>query len=660
MQQIAIKVLRVVLPIIFVGFIAVIVASWSRDKPRHDQPISQPVLSTARPQDKPRLESHTFEDTQTIAGRVASRIRAERVVSFASGWNTLENVQLTIYRANGLTYDITSPTAQFNGQTKEAEAKGGVHVVSSDGVEIHTAEIHFNGTHLTNDVEVDFTVDRWKGKGGALDLDVQAEMLHLKRYVDATMVPSHPGELPMTIRGDDGIFRRRENDVTFDRNVVMTRLRDRITNDHMVGRFSADRKSLIALEGNGHVNMLISANSPVVTPGNEDLGGEKHITCDRFFSELGADGQINAINCVGEQAPAHAVIDGPPRRDLVARTFRIALLNRAVNDIRANDQVSMHESGELPRELTTDHMTIFFEPVAHRASTALLEGNLKYKDPKNSATAVKATYDITGDRVLLSAEFGFDPTVTSDGQIIKAKQIEFSPKAGTAKATGDVIAQIVSKGNAGASADSTTVFPANKPVFINCDTVTMRQLNRVALFSGNVRAWQETNTLLSQELQVTGAGELIAAKGNVRTILYNTNDPSKKTPLHTSSDQLLARKTDRRIDLAGNVRMDDDDRTITSDRSSFYFDANRKMERMEAESKVVLVERSTNRRGTGDKANYLIARKMIYMSGSPAVVTAPSGSLSGGNIAVDVARNKMEVVNNTGPTEGTYKSPPKP
>ena len=40
----------------------------------------------------------------------------------------------------------------------------------------------------------------------------------------------------------------------------------------------------------------------------------------------------------------------------------------------------------------------------------------------------------------IRADPGFDPTVISDGQTIKAKQIEFSPKAGTAKASGSVIA----------------------------------------------------------------------------------------------------------------------------------------------------------------------------------------------------------------------------
>ena len=106
------------------------------------------------------------------------------------------------------------------------------------------------------------------------------------------------------------------------------------------------------------------------------------------------------------------------------------------------------------------------------------------------ASAVCATYDIVGDHVNLTATPGFDPSVTTEGQTLKAKLIDFSPRAGTAKATGEVIAQIVSRQN-GPSADGTAMFPSGKPVFVNSDSVTMRQATKLAVFSGHVRAWQD-------------------------------------------------------------------------------------------------------------------------------------------------------------------------
>ena len=129
-----------------------------------------------------------------------------------------------------------------------------------------------------------------------------------------------------------------------------------------------------------------------------------------------------------------------------------------------------------------------------------------------------------------------------------------------------------------------------------------------------MRAWQETNTVFSQELQVQGAGDQVTARGNVRTLLYNTSTNAtaeqRKVPMQSKSDVLIAHKSDRRIDLNGNVQIDDgEQRHLTSEHASFFFDANKKMDHIEAQEKVVLVEKATGRRGTGDRATYNVGRR---------------------------------------------------
>ena len=662
-MQKTIRVLRVALPIALVAFVILIALSWRRNTGRREKPENRVVTSTIRPQERGRLESRTFEDTQTIAGRVASRIRAERVVSFPSGWNTLEGVQMTIYRPTGLTYELTCPTAQFNSNTKEADAKGGVFVQSSDGVEIRTAEIHFDGSHLTNHIPVWFKVDRWTGTGGALDLDVQGEMLRLYQKLDATMHPEAPDESPMNLKSEEGIFRRRENDVNFTASVILTRDYDRMTGDHMVAQFAQNRHGLVGVQGNGHIVIKMASNSPVGS--GDNLGGQKEITCDRFFSELAANGQISAINAIGDTAPAHAVVEGPPKRDMIAKTFRVGLTNKIVSDIKADWGVDVKELEVPPREMTSDHITVAFDAATHKASTAVAEGNFKYHDPRNSAAAIRANYDIANDNVVLTAEPGFDPSVVMDGNNVKAKLIQFSPRAGTAKATGEVIALLVStKPGVAPTADSTNIFPTNKPVFVNSDTLTTRQDTKTAVFTGNVRAWQETNTLFAQEMQVQGNGDSLTARGNVRTVLYNTTananatSEPRKTPLLSRSDQLYGQKNTRRIDLNGNVKIDDETRHVTSDKAAFFFDDHRHVERMEAESKVVMDDAATKRKATGDKATYIVANRMVYVSGNPATVTDPKGNVVGQQIAVDLAKNKVDIMSPTAPTKLKYDTKP--
>ena len=649
MQQ-TIRILRVALPIAFVIFLLIIALSWRRGgTPGRAREQAQPVVPTRPSNEKPQIESKQFEDTQTVGGRTVAYIRAKHVVNYSSNWNTLEDVELKIYRLNGLTYELSCPTAEYNSITKEANAKGGVQVVSSDGVNIQTAEVHFDGSRLTNHIPVQFTIDQWKGTAGALDLDVDGETLRLFQKLSAALVPATPMQSPMTVNSEEGFFRRKENDVQFMTNVHMVRNADTVDAGRIIGRFTPDRKKLVDLLGDGNVDMLMSGNP---APG-EDLGGKKRVITKRFTTLIGPDGDLKQFHTWGDEGMSHAILDGPPSRDILCKDFIVTMTNRAVTELRANLQVVMKEFGPETRTINAEYVVVNFDHL-HHPSTAQLTGNVKYADPRSTATAHLANYDITNDLVVLTAGSGFDPTVVSDGQTVKAHQIEFSPKAQTAKASGEVIAQLVSKQN-GPSADATNIFPAQKPVFVNSDTLMMRQANKTAVFSGNVKAWQDTNTVFAQEMQVTGMGDSLLARGNVRTILYNTGGEARKVPVTSKSDQLLAKKNDRRIDLTGNVRVDDDQRTMTSDHAVLLMDANKKIDHVESDGKVTLVDRPGSRKGTGDKLVYLVPKKMIYVSGSPATVTAPTGTLSGDQIAIDLARNKVEVMSASGQTKGTYK-----
>lgn len=652
-MQRAIRVLRITLPIVFVGFVLILVVSWDPTKNVGDKTPGTAVTSTQRPTDSARAEARTFRDVQTIGGRVVSEIVATRVVSFDSGWTTLEGVTLTLYRANGLTYVVACPQAQFNSLTKEADAKGGVSVKSSDGIEIATAEIRYDGARLMNDIPVQFRVDRWNGNAGALDLDVAGETLRLHKDVNATMAPAQPNEAAMNIRGAETIFKRAENLVEFRNKVAMNRGADNVVADFMTGRFTQDRKQITALEGNGNVQIVMAANAG---PG-EDLGGRKTITCDGFTSEVGPDGKINALNARSAENIAHAVLDGPPVRDIVARGFRVALTDRAVSEIRADFEVVMKELGEVPRQISTDHATVTFDQGTRRARSAYLDGSFRYSDPKTTASAFRANYDIPNDKIILTTDPGYQATVVTDGQTLKAKLIEFSPKAQTAHATGTVIAQLVSKGKGGgASADSTALFPAGKPVFVNADDLVMRQANKTAVFSGKVKAWQDNNTLLAAELQMQGNGEIVTARGGVRTLLYNTSTEARKTPMESQSDQLVARKADKRIDLIGKVTIKDETRTMTSEKATFFLDDRNKIQRMEADQNVNVQEAANGRKGTGDRAIYQVEKKLIYVFGAPATVSDPSGSVAGQQIVFDLTRNRVQVISPEQQTKGTYKN----
>jgi lipopolysaccharide transport protein LptA len=177
-----------------------------------------------------------------------------------------------------------------------------------------------------------------------------------------------------------------------------------------------------------------------------------------------------------------------------------------------------------------------------------------------------------------------------------------------------------------------------------------------------VKAWQDSNTILANELLVQGNGDSVTAKGNVRTLLYNTTAEgktaaaeAKKTPVRSTSEQLVARRNDRRIELLGKVTLVDETRTLKSDTATILLDANRKIQRMEAETNVSVVEAATGRKGNGNKVIYQVDKKMIYLYGKPATISDPRGEYSGEQIVFDLARDRVNATSAEGQTKGTYK-----
>jgi len=252
-----VKALRLIIPILLLVFIAVVVASYTR-RPRIEKK-AEPFHSPTRKGDKPLLVATTFEDTQSIGGRIVSRIRARRTVGFASGFYTLEGVELTIFRADGQTYQLVCPQAQFQPKTKAAEAIGGVTVKSSDGLEFSTASITFDGTKLVNRVPVRFKVDSWEGRAGGMDFSISDEAIRFFEPIEAFHRVVNTPETRFTAK--DALFLRKRGEVTFNGGVDMLRARDSMHSESVAVKLDGKLRTLLGLEGTGAVKLNLAQAS---------------------------------------------------------------------------------------------------------------------------------------------------------------------------------------------------------------------------------------------------------------------------------------------------------------------------------------------------------------------------------------------------------------
>lgn len=649
MQQ-TVRVLRVALPIAFVLFVALIGFTYSSNRIR-TRPASTPVTSTIRAGEVPQSVAYLFEDTQTVGGKVLSKVRARRTMGFASGWYTLEDVELTIYRETR-NYRLVAPQAQFHLETKAAEVKRGVRLASSDGLAVQTEEMTFDGNRLTGEIPLTFQVQNWTGRSGGMDLNLELETMRLQGGVEAVTHGGGSGEPPLRVTSRTAEFFQKTNEVTFREDVTLTRGRDVLSTETTTGRFDREREVMEGLEGCCNVRLRLAADSPLV-PG--ELGqGASQIDAERFNSELGPEGEIRGIVALGK--PARAVFHGPPERNLTATSIRIGLAGERVSDIRASGEVRLVEQISTgARRLDAESLTVMVDPASRAFTSAVAEQAVRYRDPRNSATAHRANYDARRELLLLTTVDQEIPKLTGEGHTLRAASIELSQRDRILRGQGSVSAQLAAR--AGVSASDTALFPAEQgPVSVNSDSVLIRHNDKVAVFTGNVRAWQGNNVLFASTLQVEANGESIIARENVRAVLYNVRGEARTKPIVARSSVLMARKNDRRVDLEGQVSIEDDPRTLSAEQATIFLDAERRVERLEASNNLTVTEKSTGRRATGTRAIYRLTEKTLYLDGTPAVVTEPRGVVKGRQIVFDLAKNKVNVisVSDDTPTEATY------
>lgn len=649
----AIRALKVVLPILFITFILIIVSFYTERTVQDGDDIT----TTARPEregEQPRLISYEFEDTQTLGDRVISRIRAGKTAGFDSGWYTLDNVELEIYRKNGGVYTLTAPSAEFNAESKEARAEGGVIVTSADGLDLRTEAIVFDGRRLTNRVPVRFTMNRWSGTARGADLDVENETLELNEGVDVSFAGEGAEPIDMTSR--TAVFDRSTGAAVFEEAVKLVRTGDTFESHKVRAFVDQSREKLIGIDGSGGVVVNIAPGSELGPAGRQDLRGRKKITASFFAGKFDGSGQMKAVELFRNGEPVQVELLDAVSRTISADAARLALSGGGAESLEFFGNVALSERGELRRRMKGQRLVVTIDQRTGDATSAVFDGNIQYSDVSNKATAERVFYDLREDTVRFSAVPESAPTISSGPQRISADEIIVEPKGRVLRARGRVITRILSE--SGSAVRDTVLFPQDEgAIFVNSNALVIRELDGFAAFSGGVRAWQGSNTLLAEELQVGSAGQTINASGNVRTVLYNTTEPEGE-PVKSRSDRLEARRDEQKIELIDKVVVESEGRTLTADRAIFTFDSNQALEEIVAIGHLTLAETGTGRTGSGERAVYRVAEETMLLEGTPAEIMEPRGTIRGEKIVLDMKRNRVDVLQGDSPTEATYNAEP--
>jgi lipopolysaccharide transport protein LptA len=497
-------------------------------------------------------------------------------------------------------------------------------------------------------------MNQWTGTARGADLDIENETMQLNEGVDVSFRGEDTEIVDLT--SDSATFDRTNGSAVFKTNVVLVRSGDTYASDQITARVDQNREKLIGIEGSGGLVLTISPESDLGPPGRQNLTGRKKITAGEFAGKFDGSGLMTSVQVFNSGGQVRIELLDEVERTVTSNAAQVNLGKGGAESLELFGKISMTERSDLRRKMTAQSLVVTLDPVTGDATSAIFDGNIRYSDVSNQATAERVFYDLRQDMVRFSAVPGSAPTISSGPQRVSGDELVLEPEERVLRAKGRAMTRIVN--SQGTAAGDTVLFPQDEgAIFVNSDSLVIRELDGFASFSGSVRAWQGDNTLLAEELQIGSAGQTISAKGNVRTILYTTTEPGGE-PVKSRSDRLDARKADQKIELLDNVVVENEGRTLTGDRAVFTFNSGQELEKIVATGNLVMREIGTGRTGSGERATYQVQEETMLLEGAPAEIQEPRGTIRGQKIMLDMKKNRVDVLQGDSPTEATYNAEP--
>ena len=312
-------------------------------------------------------------------------------------------------------------------------------------------------------------------------------------------------------------------------------------------------------------------------------------------------------------------------------------------------------AGQPDRISTSDSVDAVFLPQGGIESVTQ-QGNVVYTDSQSpdkrmQAWADSARYTPADQMLLLTGS----PRVASGSMTTTASTIRINRATGDALAEGDVKSTYseVKEQPDGA------LLASSSPIHVTAHSMTAHNSPGVALYSGNVRLWQDANIIEAPTIQFDRDRRFVVAQGTaaqpVQTILVqeekgNAADAKSgmSSPIAITASRITYTDSERKVHYEGGVVAKGADFTATAKTADAYLLARRqtgassdgqaadnqpfagpgRLDRMVAQGDVVIQQ--PNRRAEGQTLVYTAADdKFVLTGGPPSIFDAERGKITG-------------------------------
>jgi LPS export ABC transporter protein LptC/lipopolysaccharide transport protein LptA len=629
------------------------------------------------------LIGEDFDYTFTEGKRPIFHIRGESVKADHEGTLYLDGVGLTLYDQQGQVYHVESRKASFNRESNEGTLQGDVFLKGPAGLELRTARLDLlqKGQRVVSRGAVEI---RYGGKyvahGGRLELDLADEVYMLQR---GAQVDSLPGATPpVSLRAQRLVYERQQHWIRVEGDANLRRGEDWLTARRIFANLSDDESSLTFVRALWNVtgetrSSLQAPAGGTAAPSHVRFGGKELAVI--LQPEGNEVRRVELEGPPGEDAKAHlqAVAPGVVRT-LTARRIEGVLANGVLSDAQGFGGVEMRESlypvgkPAVTRQANGQRAAATFRPDGQLA-TMSLNVNVTYRDGPVTATGNRAALDLEEGR---GEFFGAPVVITSDRGRLEAPRVVYNTDQRIASARGGVKA-VLEKVEETALA-GTPLAAGEGPVHVESREAFWRQQPSSFLFRGDVRAWRGENLLLAPELRGDQEADLLTATGGVKTLWFPTPEQAAKTaasgkrqaaaagggkrrPIQVLSTDLSYQQKTGVLVYTGNVRVDQEGKTLSCQHLEVDQGADHQAETMTCTGDTKLNDPQTGRRVEGQRAVYHVDQRQVDIFGAPVVMSDRDGNQVRGEHAlyfIDDGRVEIRGQDETAPAPDRRSSAP--
>lgn len=275
-----------------------------------------------------------------------------------------------------------------------------------------------------------------------------------------------------------------------------------------------------------------------------------------------------------------------------------------------------------------------FDEQSQDLSSTVLEGTVRFSEADRVATGSRASWLAATQQVFLQGR----PQVWDSTARADADEVEIKLDKNESHLRGKVRSTWFSQDSTGGA----TPFRQRKsPVTIVSDQAVIRHPGPTttvaaqpgdrsapssggqASYQGNVRAWQDSEYLRADRLDLDRGQRTLHAAGNAQTGYYQLEREVEKgrkqiVPVFASADQIRFSDGTRRTSYDGNVKIRQGADTIEAVAAEALIDADHRLLEMTASGQVVLTQ--PDRIARGESLFYNFRNDEATLTGNPAIV----------------------------------------